>query len=150
MDAFATDLRNALRQIRRRPLFALVAALSLAIGVGANTAIFNAVSAVLLRPVAGVRQPDRVVEIGRTSQGRGFDTFAYPDYQDLREGVSAFQAMAAYTYEVWSLSRGGEGERITGMDVEPAYFDVMGVVPELDASSPRTRTSPVAAQPWPS
>ncbi len=131
MDAFATDLRNALRQIRRRPLFALVAALSLAIGVGANTAIFNAVSAVLLRPVAGVRQPDRVVEIGRTSQGRGFDTFAYPDYQDLREGVSAFQAMAAYTYEVWSLSRGGEGERITGMDVEPAYFDVMGVVPEL-------------------
>jgi len=130
MESLWSDLRHAVRQMRRRPVFALVAVLSLAIGVGANTAIFNAVSAVLLRPVSGVREPDRVVEVGRTSRGRGFDTFAYPDYEDIREGASAFQATAAYMYTLFSLSRGGEGERITGMHVEPAYFDVMGVRPE--------------------
>ncbi|MGD8321415.1 MAG: ABC transporter permease, partial [Gemmatimonadota bacterium] len=131
MDTLATDLRLALRQIRRRPVFAIVAALSLAIGVGANTAIFSAVSALLLRPVPGVRQPDRVVELGRTQQGHGFDSFTYPDYVDVRDQVAAFQSAAAYTWEVFSLSRGGEGERITGMQVTPSYFDVMGVRPAL-------------------
>ncbi len=130
MERLWFDLRHAVRQVRRRPIFALVAALSLAIGVGANTAIFDAVSAMLLRPVPGVREPDRVVELGRTTQGHGFDTFAYPDYADIRAQVPALASTAAYTFEVFSLCRDGEGERITGMQVEPAYFDVMGVVPE--------------------
>lgn len=129
MDALLADLRQALRQIRLRPLFAVVAAGSLAIGVGANTAVFNAVSAVLLRPVPGVSEPDRVVELGRTSQGRGFDTFAYPEYEDMKEAVPALERIAAFTFEIFSLNRGGEGERITGMHVSPSYFDVMGVRP---------------------
>jgi predicted permease len=129
MDTLLSDVRHALRQVRRGPVFALVAALSLAIGVGANTAIFSAVSALLLRPVPGVSKPQRVVEIGRSTGGRGFDTFAYPDYENVRDGVSAFQVAAAYEFEEFSLSRGGEGERITGMAVSPSYFDVMGVQP---------------------
>jgi predicted permease len=127
VDALLQDLRQALRQVRLRPVFALVAALSLAIGVGANTAIFSAVSALLLRPVPGVAAPDRVVEVGRSTGGRGFDTFAYPDYEDLSAQVSAFQVSAAYEFGEFAMSRGGEGERITGMGVSPAYFDVMGV-----------------------
>lgn len=131
MDTLISDVRHALRQVRRRPVFALVAAVSLAIGVGANTAIFSAVSALLLRPVPGVSQPDRVVEIGRSVGGRGFDTFSYPDFEDLRDDVSAFTFAAAYAFDEFSMSRGGEGERVTGMDVSPAYFDVMGVRPAL-------------------
>lgn len=129
METLLLDVRYALRQIRRRPVFTVVAALSLAIGVGANTAIFSAVSAVLLRPVGGVAEPDRVVELGRTTQGRGFDTFAYPDFVDIREGVEAFEAAAAYTLEIFAFSRGDEGERITGQHVSWQYFDVMGVEP---------------------
>ncbi|HSM59187.1 MAG TPA: ABC transporter permease, partial [Longimicrobiales bacterium] len=129
MDTLLADLRQAVRQIRLRPLFAIVAAGSLAIGVGANTAVFNAVSAVLLRPVPGVSEPDRVVELGRTSQGRGFDTFAYPEYEDMKASVPALERIAAFTFEIFSLNRGGEGERITGMHVSPSYFDVMGVRP---------------------
>jgi putative ABC transport system permease protein len=129
MDALLADVRQALRQIRRRPVFALVAAASLAIGIGANTAIFNVVSAVLLRPVPGVSAPGRVVELGRTDGGRGFDTFSYPEYEDMKAGVPALESVAAYTFEILSLSRGAEGERITGMHVSPSYFRVMGVNP---------------------
>lgn len=129
MDHLLLDIRYALRQIRRRPIFTVVAALSLAIGVGANTSIFSAVSAILLRPVEGVTDPDRIVELGRTTQGRGFDTFAYPDFLDIREEVSAFETTAAYTLEIFSFSRGDAGERITGQHVSWQYFDVMGVTP---------------------
>jgi predicted permease len=129
MDRLAQDVRSAFRQIRRRPLFAAVAVLSLALGIGASTAVFSLANAVLLRPVEGVSEPDRVVELGRQNEGRGFDTFAYPDYLDLSRQVDAFQATAAFTFEMFSLARGGEGERITGMQVSPAYFAVMGVTP---------------------
>ena len=131
MTGIRTDVRYALRQIHRRPAFTVVAAVSLAVGVGANTAIFSAANALLLRPVAGVSGHDRVVELGRTTQGRGFDSFAYPDFLDLREGVPALEHVAAYTFETFAVSRGAEGERIMGMHVSPSYFDVMGVVPGL-------------------
>lgn len=129
MDGILTDVRYALRQVSRRPIFTVVAAMSLTIGVGANTAIFGAVHALLLRPVPGVTEPDRVVELGRTTQGSGFDTFAYPDFLDLIQGVPAIEHLAAYTLEVFSFSAGDEGQRITGMHVSPTYFDVMGVQP---------------------
>ena len=129
MTGLGHDVRYALRQVRRRPAFTLIAALSLTVGVGANTAIFSAANALLLRPVPGVAAPERVVELGRTTQGRGFDSFSYPDFVDLREGVPALEHLAAYTFEVFALSRGGEGERIMGMHVSPSYFRVMGVRP---------------------
>lgn len=129
MEELAADLRFTFRQMRRRPVFALVAALSLAIGVGASAAVFSTANALLLRPVPGVASPDRVVELGRTNQGRGFDTFAYPDYEAVRDEAPALDAAAAYTFEMFSLARGGEGERITGMHVSPSYFDVLGVGP---------------------
>ncbi|MEJ2202982.1 MAG: ABC transporter permease [Gemmatimonadota bacterium] len=129
MDTLVADVRQTLRHIRRHPVFARVAAASLAIGVGANTAIFNVVKAVLLRPVSGVQAPERVMEVGRTTQGHGFDTFAYPEYEDMKARVPAFESLAAYTFEILSLSRGSEGERITGMHVSPSYFRVMGVAP---------------------
>lgn len=130
MDHFLSDIRHAFRQIRRAPLFAIVAGASLAIGVGVNAGLFSAVDALLLRPVPGVDRPDRVVEVGRTTQGHGFDTFAYPNFLDLRGEVSAFQTAAAFTFDMFAFSDGGEGSRITGMSVTSEYFPVMGVTPE--------------------
>ena len=101
MERVVQDVRFALRQLRRRPVFAVVAALSLAVGIGANTAIFSAVHALLLRPVPGVVAPERVVEVGRSRpDGSGFDTFAYPDFLDLREQVAALESMSAYSFAV--------------------------------------------------
>jgi len=125
------DLRYAVRQSVRRPIFTIVAASSLAIGVGANSTIFNAVNVLLLRPVPGVVGPERVADLGRTMDGRGWDTFAYPDYEDWKASVDAFESAAAFDYGTFSFSAGAEGERITGLHVSPAYFDVMGLIPAL-------------------
>lgn len=131
LDTWLQDLRYALRQTIRRPIFTIVAALSIALGVGANTAIFNAVNVLLLRPVPGIVGLDRVVEVGRTTDGRGFDTFAYPDYEDWKASVDAFEAVAAFRNGEFSFSASGEGERIAGMHVSPAYFDVLGLIPAM-------------------
>jgi predicted permease len=126
-----TDLRLALRFLRQRPLFAGVAVLSLAVGLGANTAIFSVVNALLIRSPAGIPDPDRVVEIGRTDGGRGFDTFSYPELLAMREQASALEEIAGWTWRPLSMSTGGTGERIMGMVASHNYFDVMGVRPHI-------------------
>lgn len=131
MDRMVQDLRLAVRGLMRQPLFALVAAGSLAIGIGANTAVFSVANALLLQPPPGMSNYDRVVELGRTSDGRGFDTFAYPDVVDIREEVPALEAVAPYSIEMVSLSTGGEGVRGMGLLVGAQYFDVLGAVPSI-------------------
>ena len=68
------DVRYGFRLLRRSPLFTMIASLSLAIGIGANTTIFSVASALLLRPLPGLADPARLVDIGRTQNGRDFDT----------------------------------------------------------------------------
>ncbi len=72
------DVRYGLRLLRRSPLFTATAIASLAIGIGANTTIFSIASAMLLRPLPGLSDPGRLVDIGRTRNGRGFDNSSYP------------------------------------------------------------------------
>ena len=79
------DVKYALRLLRRSPLFTLTAALSLAIGIGANTTIFSVASTLLLRPLPGLEDPSRLVDVGRTQNGRGFDNLSYPNYRDYLE-----------------------------------------------------------------
>jgi predicted permease len=129
MEVLVQEIRFALRFLRQRPLFALVATLSIAIGIGVNTAIFSAVNALLLRDVPGVSDPERVIEVGRTMGGRGMDTFSYPEFLDMRQQVTPIEHLAGWRMTPLSFSLGGGGERVMGMLVSHNYFDVMGLRP---------------------
>ncbi len=115
-DTLRQDVRYASRLLRRSPLFTVTAALSLAIGIGANATIFSIANALLLRPLPGLAEPDRLVDVGRTQDGRGFDNLSYPNYRDLRDRAKTLSGLFAYRVEPQPMSLGtsGEAERIYG------------------------------------
>jgi predicted permease len=131
LDGWWSDVRYAARTLRASPVFTVVAVLSLAIGVGANTTIFSLASSLLLRDPAGLAEPDRLVDIGRSRHGAGFDNGSYPNYSDLRERNAAFTDVAAYRIEPrpYSLTTGSDAERLYGVTVSGNYFDVLGTRP---------------------
>jgi predicted permease len=128
-EALWQDVRHSLRSFVRRPLVPLVAVTSIALGIGFNTALFSAVNALVLRPMPGVTDPKRVVEIGRTDDGSGFDSFNYLDMLSLRGGVRALEHVAAWRMGPLSYGGDGAGERVVGMSVSPGYFEALGAVP---------------------
>jgi hypothetical protein len=91
-----------------------VAVVTLALGIGAASAIFAFVNATLLTPPAGVADPGRLVTIGRTYEGDGFDNSSYPNYADLRDQSRVFSDVTAVTPAPLSLSDGGRAERKQG------------------------------------
>jgi len=130
MESLVYDLRLALRQLSRRPLFTGIGALSIAVGIGATTTLLSAAYTMLLAPPPGVTAPERLVEIGRTNGGEGFDTFSYPELLDMRAGAgSVFTAVAGWTPEEVSYSSGGEPSRAVAFATSWNYFAVMGVTP---------------------
>lgn len=129
METLRQDIRYALRGLRQRPLFTMIAVASIAIGIGANTAIFSVLNAVLLRPVAGVGAPERVVEIGRTNRGGGFDTFSFPELRDMQAEVPALDRVAGWRMAELSWSAHEGGQRVLGYAVSQPYFDVLGATP---------------------
>ena len=129
MDRIWMDLRHTLRLIRQRPLFALVASLSIAIGVGATTVIVSVMNAVLFEAPPGIEDPERVVEVGRTSGGRGFDTFSFPELLDMQRSTRTLDAVAGWRFGPLSFSTGAESERIMGLAASAEYFDVFGLKP---------------------
>jgi len=131
LDSLTAHVRHAARLIARTPLFAVTAILSLAIGIGANTAIFTVANAMLIAPTHGVKEMDRLVDIGRTTQGQGFDTVSYPTFVDLQHRGGAFDGVYALELEPKAFSLGGsEGaDRIYGEEVSASYFDVLGLTP---------------------
>ena len=133
LEATIQDIRYALRVLRQSPLFTITAALSLAIGIGANTTIFSVASALLLRPLPGLTRADRLVDIGRTQDGSGFDTVSFPNYRDLRERSTAIQDIYAYRVEpeAMSLATDTSAERVYGAVVTANYFTVLGTRPAL-------------------
>ena len=130
LDDFRHDLRYGLRILRRSPAFAVVAIVSLALGIGANTAIFSFVSAVLLRPLP-VSEPDRLVTLSIKQDAGDFTSpFSYPDYRDIRElGSPAFSDVLAYRVGLDGLSVNGRADRIMVHYVTGNYFSLLGVKP---------------------
>jgi putative ABC transport system permease protein len=127
MDRLDEDLRHAARALIRRPLFTFVAVLSLAVGVGATTAVFSIANTLLIQPLPGIRHADRLVEVGRGYRGSGYDSFSFPDLQALKEQVPAFEHLAVFDFSPASFGAGGEGFQILAADVSAAYFTALGV-----------------------
>jgi len=124
------DLRHSLRQIFNSPGFFAVAVAALALGIGANTAIFSAVEAVLLRPLPYF-QPDRLVMVWEDSSFIGFpdNTPAPANYVDWKAQNTVFSDMAARQGSTMSLTGDGAPEQLYGQRVTPNFFDVLGVQP---------------------
>jgi len=128
LDSILHDLRYAIRLLRRNPFFALTAVLSLAIGIGANTTIFTIANALLFRAVPGVADPGRLVDIGRSQNGEGFDNNSYPNYLDIRRRTTTLSGVYAYRLEPdpASLDAGDGAERVYAHVVTSNFFTVLG------------------------
>lgn len=128
IDTWLHDVRFALRLLRKSPLFTATAALSLAIGVGANATIFSVGSAMLVRPMPALADSSRLVDIGRVSRDAEFDTVSYPNYADIRDRVTTLSGVFAHMIEPSPMSLGGRGEaqRVYGSLVSGNYFHVLG------------------------
>jgi predicted permease len=126
MNGLVHDFRLALRKIRRNPGFAVVTIITIAIGVGGTVAVFSVANALLLRPPAGVEEPRRVVDLwGATESESGF-IHSYPTFQRFRESARSTENIAAYGVQHFSLSTGGQAERIHGIAASDNYFEVLG------------------------
>ncbi len=127
MNTLWQDLRYGLRGLLKNPGFTAVALLSLAIGIGANTTIFSLINALLLRPLP-VAAPERLVNVHATNaDGSSFHSFSYPDYLDYRDQSNVFDGLAAYTINTYSMTTGGQSERIFGLVASENFFSVMEV-----------------------
>ena len=127
------ELRFALRQLRKSPAFTFIAILTLALGIGANTAIFSVVNAVILRPLP-YQAPEQLVWIWETSPKNEIEEepLSFPNFNDFRQQAQSFEAVGAFTGAAPILSGAdGEPERLTGAAVVGDFFSVLGVEPVL-------------------
>jgi putative ABC transport system permease protein len=134
LDTFALDVRFAARLLRRNPIFTLTATLSLAIGIGATTAIFTVVNGLLLRPADGIASPATLVDIVRLeTDGPGVSPFSYPDYLDVRREATTVEHVFAWQLilEPASLRAGESVGRVFPTLVSTNYFQALGVQPAL-------------------
>jgi predicted permease len=130
LDTAARDLRYAIRQLRRSPGFTAVAVLTLALGIGANTAIFSVVNAVLLRPLP-YKDPSQLVILQEIDPRVGDVSVTYPDFLDWRQQSHTFAQMAAFHNKGFNLSGVEQPERIVGYGVSPNFLSMLGVRPVL-------------------
>ncbi|MBO0861945.1 MAG: ABC transporter permease [Chloracidobacterium sp.] len=138
------DLRYGARSLVKNPLFTLIAVLTLALGIGANTAIFSIVNAVLLRPLP-YREPEKLLTIwtARPQQGQVQFRTSLPNFKDWREQSRVFEGMAAYGFNRYNLTGGGEPEQIRGAQVSDDFFKVMGVQAALGRTfTPKENSGP--------
>jgi predicted permease len=124
MESFIQDLRFGARMLMKNPGFTLIAVVTLALGIGANTAIFSMVNALLLRPPAGVEQAEQLVSVTWEDSGLGP---SYPDYIDYRDRNTTFAGLAIFGPTTLHLGLGGETERIPAALVSGNYFTALGV-----------------------
>jgi len=122
------DIRYAMRGLRRNPGFTAIAVATLALGIGANTAIFSIVNGVLLRPLP-FADPGRLVQLNETVAPFGIGAVAYPDLDDFRRQSTSFEAMIAYVPGSRNLQDIAEPERIATVAAERGLFRMLGIEP---------------------
>ena len=147
-DDVKQDLRYAGRSLRRQPGFTLIAVLTLALGIGANTAIFSVVNGVLLRPLP-YSEPDRLVRLFTAFRGSGNERYAMsqPEFMDYKGLTRVFENAAAFTGASLTLTGDGDPERVRGIAATADLFPVLGIHPALgrgfEPDDGRTGVEPV-------
>jgi predicted permease len=129
--SFLQDLKYGLRTLGKKPGFALLVILTVALGIGANTTIFSWINATLLNPVPGLRKANEVVSLTLSKPGENPFPFTYPDVEAMRDGQRSFTGIAACGFVPISLTGKGKPERLAAMVASANYFDVLGARPFL-------------------
>jgi putative ABC transport system permease protein len=143
MQTLWQDLRYGARMLLKQPIFTLIAVLTLALGIGANTAIFSLVNAVLLRPLPFAESERLVWTWGEFSGGNRAST-SPPDFLDYRAQNRSFEELAAMLFRSFNLTGSGDPDRVVGSSVTANFFQVLGVklvhgrafLPEEERSGP--------------
>lgn len=139
------DLRYAARMQRKNPAFTIIAVIALALGIGANTAIFSVVNTVLLRPLP-YKDPERLVMVWEDATKHGYprDTPAAANFVDWRDQNQVFDGMAAIADESFNLTGAGDPQRLEGRRVSASLFPLLGVEPQLGRVFNATEDQPGA------
>jgi predicted permease len=128
------DIRYGLRQLWKRPAFTIIAVLTLALGIGANTAIFSVVNAVLLKPLP-FPEPDQLTAVGMTDTRQKSQTdlssLSYPDFFDFRDQNRTLASIAVYRDRSFALTSEEGATSLPGVKVSAEFFDVLGIKPQL-------------------
>jgi predicted permease len=128
------DIRYGLRQLFRHPAFTIIAVLTLALGIGANTAIFSVVNAVLLKPLP-FPEPDQLIALGMTDTRQKGETnlnsLSYPDFFDFRDQNRTLASSAVYRDRSFALSAEEGATSLHGVKVSAEFFDVIGIKPAM-------------------
>src|SRR5689334_21069655 len=120
------DIRAAIRSLRATPLVSLVACLSLALGIGANTAIFSLVDSLLLRSLP-VSEPQRLVIVNDSTTRGGFESWTFAIWDNIRQRAEAFDGASAWSSQRFNLAQAGETLPVDGLYVTGDYFSTLGV-----------------------
>jgi len=124
------DLRYAIRTLIKRPGFTIIATLTLALGIGANTAIFSVVNAVLLRPLP-FPESNQLLDLAETFKPNGWGSVSVPTLEDWKAQNDVFTGISAYLFTNFNLQTGDTPQRIPGINVSANYFDVLGIKPTI-------------------
>ena len=147
MDTLFQDLRYALRSLRNSPSFTIVALLALALGIGANAAMFTIVNAVILRPLP-YKDSGRLVYLMEAFKRRPGMSFSYPEFQDYHNQNHVFDGMAAVQGEAFILTGGSTPQHLSGRNVTSEFFGTLGVKPllgrDFGASDDQPQSAPTA------
>jgi predicted permease len=132
LDSVIQDVRYGLRMLRRGPGFSIMAILTLALGIGANGAIFSLVNGLLLRPPPEVVEPDRLVQIARSyDEAPRWDNWSWPAFRMIGEEADLMDGVAGFSRGSFLLGQGLETEPAPGEYVSGRYFDLLGIRPAL-------------------
>jgi predicted permease len=132
MSSIVQNLRYSIRMLWKSPSFSMVAVVTLALAIGANATIFSFINGLLLRPIAGVERPDRLVGIYTSDYSSGaYGASSYPDYLDFRAQASAFTDLAAYDSDALTLSSVEDPIRVKAALVTSNYFELLGVQSQI-------------------
>jgi predicted permease len=141
LEQLIQDIRYSVRGLRKSPGFTIVAVLTLALGIGANTAIFSVVQGVMLAPLP-YREPDKLVIVWQSNRNTPHVSLSLPDFRDWQRDSRAFEQIAAWGWFEFNLTNPGLPEHVNGYDVSSGFFSTLGVQPALGREFTREEDQP--------